>query len=235
MPLHHHIYFNLQSNEYIQPFQSIAFETYEIMNGTERFQAVLSDLAHRLNSGEAFIPSSTFQADLTIIKSPKKGGKGKFTMGKQAISDVTRQKRSVIEIKKISIPFAVHVLFVLRKPGFTKMTVKTLSDIIIPHRCYYDKCLICKKEVHVLDHQCLIKCVDPKKDEKKKKSKKQLDYHRKINPDASVYMDPPVFAYADFEAMLALTRHICLFSCVLPLLSLILFILSMGRSVLNSS
>ena len=66
VPLHNHVYFNLQSNEYIKPFQSITLETSEIMNGTEIFQAVLSDLAHKLNSGEAFNPSSTFQADLTI-------------------------------------------------------------------------------------------------------------------------------------------------------------------------
>ena len=71
------------------------------MNGTERFQAVLSDLAYKLNSGEAFKPSSTFKADLKIMKSPEKGGKGKFTLGKQAISDVTYPKRFVIEIKNI--------------------------------------------------------------------------------------------------------------------------------------
>lgn len=72
-----------------------------------------------------------------------------------------------------------------------------------PHRCYHEKCRICEKEVHVLDHQCFIQCVDPKEDERKKKSKKQFEYHRKINPDTSVYVDPPVFVYAYFEAMLA--------------------------------
>ena len=30
----------------------------------------------------------------------------------------------------------------------------------------------------------------------------QGPYHRKINPDTSVYVDPPVFVYAYFEAML---------------------------------
>ena len=37
--------------------------------------------ANQLNSNEAFKPSSTFQADLTVIKSPKKGGKQKLTLG----------------------------------------------------------------------------------------------------------------------------------------------------------
>ena len=83
-----------------------------------------------------------------------------------------------------------------------------------PHRCYYDKCRICKKEVHVLDHQCFVQCVDPKEDERKKKSKKQIEYHRKINPDASLYVDPPGFVYADFEAMLAPNKtHLPILVC----------------------
>ena len=32
----------------------------------------MTTLANQLNSNEAFKPSSTFQADLTVIKSPKK-------------------------------------------------------------------------------------------------------------------------------------------------------------------
>ena len=39
-------------------------------------------------------------------------------------------------------------------------------------------------------------------DFKEKKTKNLLEYHRGINPNASIYVDPPVFVYADFEAML---------------------------------
>lgn len=57
--------------------------------------------------------------------------------------------------------------------------------------------------------------MDPKEDERKEKSKKQLQYHRKINPDASVYVDPPVFVYADFEAVLAPDEtHLPILVCV---------------------
>lgn len=41
----------------------------------------MTTLANQLNSNEAFKPSSTFQADLTVIKTPKKGGKHKLTLG----------------------------------------------------------------------------------------------------------------------------------------------------------
>lgn len=73
----------------------------EILLGTQRIEDYMTVLANQLNSNEAFQPGSTFQADLTVIQCPKKGGEGKFTLGKRAISDVTRQKRSVIEIKNI--------------------------------------------------------------------------------------------------------------------------------------
>lgn len=69
----------------------------EILLGTQR-------IANQFNSNEAFQPESTFQADLTVIQCPIEGGKGKFTLGKRAVSDVTRQKRSVIEIKKYRYP-----------------------------------------------------------------------------------------------------------------------------------
>lgn len=67
------------------------------------------------------------------------------------------------------------------------------SDLRELHQCHYDKCLISHKKGHVLDHQCFIQRVDPKDDEKKKKSNKQLQKHRKINPNASSYVEPPDF------------------------------------------
>lgn len=56
-------------------------------------------LANQLNSNKAFQPESTFQADLTVIQSPKKGGKSKFTLGKRAISDVALKKQSILSIE----------------------------------------------------------------------------------------------------------------------------------------
>lgn len=81
MPLHHRMMFNLQSDHFTHPFNSVHFDVDEIMNGTERIEGYMTILANQLNSNEAFKPSSTFQADLTVIKTPKKGGKHKLTLG----------------------------------------------------------------------------------------------------------------------------------------------------------
>ena len=88
-----------------------------------------------------------------------------------------------------------------------------------PHRCHYDKCRISKKTVHLLDHQCYIQCVKPE-DFKEKKTKKLLEYHRGINPNASIYVDPPVFVCADFEAMLSPDKiHLPILVCAATSLS----------------
>ena len=92
--LHNYVTLTLQSDQFTHPAQSGKFEVEEILLGTQR-------IANQFNSNEAFQPESTFQADLTVIQCPIEGGKGKFTLGKRAVSDVTRQKRSVIEIKNI--------------------------------------------------------------------------------------------------------------------------------------
>ena len=75
------------------------------------------------------------------------------------------------------------------------------SELKEPHRCHYGKCHVCHEKLHLLKHQCFIQQIDPKDDGKKKKSKKQLLKHLKIKPSASVYVEPPVSVYADFEAM----------------------------------
>ena len=99
MTPHDHVHFNLQSEHYPDTFQSITVEVDEVMNGTERSQTYFSALANKLNSGESFKPSSAFQADLTVIKKPIKGGKSKFTLRKRAIFDVLHAKQSVLSIR----------------------------------------------------------------------------------------------------------------------------------------
>lgn len=54
------------------------------------------------------------------------------------------------------------------------------------NQCHYDKCRICKKTVHLLDHQCFIQQVKPEEGMKKKKAKKQTQHHRQVNPNASI-------------------------------------------------
>lgn len=114
VPLHHYVTFTLQSDQFTHPAQSGKFEVEEISLGTQRIEDYMTVLANQLNSNEAFQPGSTFQADLTVIQCTKKGGKGKFTLGKRAISDVTRQKRSVIEIKNIDTLCCARAIFVTK-------------------------------------------------------------------------------------------------------------------------
>ena len=55
-----------------------------------------------------------------------------------------------------------------------------------------------------------------KEDQRKKKTKATLKRHRKKNPLASVYEEPPIFVYADFESMIAEDNtHIPVLVCAL--------------------
>ena len=72
-----------------------------------------------------------------------------------------------------------------------------------PHQCYFDKCFICHEYGKLAEHKCFIQPVAAKEDQRKKKPKATLKRHRKKNPLASVYEEPPIFVHADFESMIA--------------------------------
>lgn len=92
MEAHHHVHFNLQSEHYPHAFQSITLEVDEVMNVTERFQTYISALANKLNSGKSFKPSSALQADLNVIKTPKKKKANQIHMRKKShFGCITRQ------------------------------------------------------------------------------------------------------------------------------------------------
>ena len=85
-----------------------------------------------------------------------------------------------------------------------------------PHQCYFDKCSVCHEYVKLTEHKCFIQPVATKEDQRKKKTKATLKRHRKKNPLAAVYEEPPIFVYADFESMIAEDNtHIPVLVCAL--------------------
>lgn len=110
MPLHHRMMFNLQSDHFTHRFNSVHFDVDEIMNGTEKIEGYMTILANQLNSNEAFKPSLTFQADLTVIKLLKKAA-NKIHLGKTSHFRCLTQKHSR---SVIPTTFAVHELSVSR-------------------------------------------------------------------------------------------------------------------------
>ena len=99
VPLHHRVFFNVQSDNHPHVHQSAKFEVEEAMNCTDRFEADLNALANKLNSGESLRPETTFTVDLTVIETPPKGSKWKMTLGRLPIVDVLNRKQPVLLIE----------------------------------------------------------------------------------------------------------------------------------------
>ena len=51
---------------------------------TERFEADLNALANKLHSRESLQPETTFTVDITVIETPPKGSRWKYTLGDQS-------------------------------------------------------------------------------------------------------------------------------------------------------
>ena len=72
-------FFRLTVKAMMNHFQDAMYyfiETY----GTQRREDYRTVLPNQLNSNKAFQPGSTFQAYLTVFKTPKKGGNSKFIL-----------------------------------------------------------------------------------------------------------------------------------------------------------
>ena len=72
-----------------------------------------------------------------------------------------------------------------------------------PHRCYFGKCSICKEYIDLREHKCYIQPIPKQENSPERKTKAKLKKHLKINPEASVYEEPPIFVYADYKAMIS--------------------------------
>ncbi|PFX30059.1 hypothetical protein AWC38_SpisGene5144 [Stylophora pistillata] len=127
---HHMMHFNLQSDAFPHAFQSITLPVEEVMTGTDRFDSYMVALANKLNSGEAFNSSSSFNADLTIIQSPQRGGKFKFDLGKIPMVDVLKKKKSVIMITNTDELCCGRAIVMAR--------ARTQKGQSVDKRCRYD-------------------------------------------------------------------------------------------------
>ena len=72
-----------------------------------------------------------------------------------------------------------------------------------PHRCYFGKCSICKEYIDLREHKCYTQPIPKQENSPERKTKAKLKKHLKINPEASVYEEPPIFVYADYKAMIS--------------------------------
>lgn len=72
----------------------------------------------------------------------------------------------------------------------------------VDHECYVGRCRSCREEMELDTHQCYIQPIDPEEDLPKPKPKALYKRQKERNPEVSPYFEPPIFVYADFEAML---------------------------------
>lgn len=75
----------------------------EFQEDSSRLRTYLQSLADKLNSNEEFEPDDTFSVELTVVRTPGRGGGGGRNkagrLGKQTIGRLLKTKRSIIEIK----------------------------------------------------------------------------------------------------------------------------------------
>ncbi|XP_022802780.1 uncharacterized protein LOC111340236 [Stylophora pistillata] len=71
-----------------------------------------------------------------------------------------------------------------------------------PHECYTSRCRACREDVDLTSYQCYIQSVEEEEDQPVKKPADLYKKQKRQNPNVSPYVDPPIFVYADFEAMI---------------------------------
>lgn len=93
----------MQSDHFTHAFQSTTFTVQEFQEDSSRLRTYLQSLADKLNSNEEFEPDDTFSVELTVVRTPGRGGGGGRNkagrLGKQTIGRLLKTKRSIIEIK----------------------------------------------------------------------------------------------------------------------------------------
>ena len=100
------IHFTMQSNAFAQRtnhcFQSCQFRVDEIGDDEDdssvRFDAYMDQLAKQLNSSQSFSPGDAFSLEVTTIRMPEEGGRGKkHDMIKAKVRDIHKRCRIAIK------------------------------------------------------------------------------------------------------------------------------------------
>ena len=100
---HHAVHFALQSDHFSHAFQSATFTVREFQQDSDRLRTYLQALADKLNSNEDFEADDSFTAEITLVRTPGNGGRGKRdrgrVLGRQSLTQLLKKKRSIIPIR----------------------------------------------------------------------------------------------------------------------------------------
>ena len=80
---HHAYHFTMQSDLFSHAFQSTTFTVREFQEDSNRLRTYLQSLAEKLNSNEDFEGDDSFMMEMTLIRTPGRGGRGKRDKGRR--------------------------------------------------------------------------------------------------------------------------------------------------------
>ena len=100
---HHTVHFTMQLDHFTHAFQSTTFTVQEVQDQSPRLRTYLQSLAEKLNSNEDFKVDDTFTMEMTLIRNPGRGGRGKRDrarrLGTQSLQSMLKTKRSIVQIQ----------------------------------------------------------------------------------------------------------------------------------------
>ena len=115
---HHTLHFTLQSDQFTHAFQSTTFTVGEFRSESPRFRTYLQSLADKLNSNEDFEANDTFTLEMTLIRTPGRGGRGKRdrkrVLGKTTIESILKSKSLIIPINSRDDLCCVRAIVTMR-------------------------------------------------------------------------------------------------------------------------
>ena len=100
-PAHHFVNFAITAHGFTHAYQTVNFTVGEFLQRTARLDEMLTTLAGKLNSNEAFNPDRGFQVDVVFVSIPGPGsGRGrKHNPGRLCLDRENKKKRCIITIK----------------------------------------------------------------------------------------------------------------------------------------
>ena len=94
-PTHHFVNFSITAHGFSHAYQTANFTVGEFLQRTARLHEMLSNLANKLNSNEAFNPDRGFQVDVVFVSMPDPGTghRKKHNPGRMCLDRENRKKR----------------------------------------------------------------------------------------------------------------------------------------------
>ena len=100
-PAHHFVNMAITANGFQHAYQSANFTVQEFLQRTQRLDEMLTKLAAKLNSNEAFNPDRGFQVDVVFVSMPGlgTGHSKKHNPGRLCLDRENKKKKCIISIK----------------------------------------------------------------------------------------------------------------------------------------